>query len=120
MLSIGVTVCDKDFHLLSFLLEQIEERVKVEHEVIIIDNREQMLNVETTWQPTFKFGYNAFQFNARAKIIELAKGDYIWFIDGDDEVDYVDSFDYKEDIIVFSYESYPVRQSLRLGPQDHR
>lgn len=108
MLSIGVTVCDTDFHLLDNLLKQIEERVTVPHEVIIIDNREQSINVATDWKSDFQFGYNATQFNARAKIIELAEGDYIWFIDGDDEVDYVDSFDYKEDIIVFSYESYPV------------
>ena len=108
MLSIGVTVCDTDFTLLDLLLKQIEERVKIPHEVIIIDNREEFLNVATNWKSDFTFGYNATQFSARSKIIELANGDYIWFIDGDDGIDYVDSFDYTEDIIVFSYSSYPV------------
>ena len=116
MLSIGVTVCDTDYQLLSNLLKQIEERVTVPHEVIIIDNREQFINVAADWKPSFQFGYNATQFNARAKIIELAEGNYIWFIDGDDEIGYVDKFDYTEDIIVFSYESYPVGE-VHIKPQ---
>jgi len=108
MLSIGVTVCDTDYHLLDSLLEQIEERILIPHEVIIIDNREEFLNVATNWKADFAYGYNATQFSARSKIIELSKGNYIWFIDGDDEVHTVDCFNYTEDIIVFSYSSYPV------------
>lgn len=108
MLSIGITVCDKDYKNCSDILNQIKERVKVEHEVIIIDNREACINELTDWQATFAFGYNAYQFSARAKIIELAKGNYIWFVDGDDEVGEVNSLDYDEDIIAFSYATYPV------------
>lgn len=108
MLSIGVTVCDTDYHLLDSLLKQIDERVQIPHEVIIIDNREEFLNVLVKWKSGFTFGYNATQFSARSKIIELANGDYIWFIDGDDEIDYVDSFDYTEDIITFSYSTYKI------------
>lgn len=107
MLSIGITICDKDYQKLDSLLAQIEERIKIEHEVIIIDNREQFKDEKTSWTPSYSFGYNAYQFSARAKIIELAKGDYIWFVDGDDNVEEVDEFDYTEDIIVFSYHSYP-------------
>ncbi len=107
MISIGITICDKDFHNLDFLLQQIKEKIKCSYEIIIIDNREQLKEEKTAWQPTFQFGYNAYQFTARAKIIELAKGDYIWFIDGDDEIADVTNFNYKEDIIVFSYNDYP-------------
>jgi hypothetical protein len=108
LLSIGITICDKDYKLCENLLKQISEKVKIEHEVIIIDNREQFAAEETSWTPTYSFGYNAYQFSARAKIIELAKGDYIWFIDGDDDIRKIDSFDWTEDIITFSYSTYPI------------
>ncbi len=107
-LTIGITVCDNDFENCSELLKQISERIKIPHEVIIIDNREKCKDSETEWQASYSFGYNAYQFSARAKIFELAKGEYIWFIDGDDEIGTVDHFDYEEDIIVFSYSTYPV------------
>lgn len=107
MLTIGITICDKDYHNLDLLLPQIEEKVKCEHEVIIVDNREEFLDEKTDWLPTFQFGYNAYQFASRAKIIELAKGDFIWFIDGDDEIGEIKSCDYEEDIIIFSYNTYP-------------
>ena len=107
MISIGITVCDKDYKCLDSLLEQIEKKVTVEHEVIIIDNREKYLDEKTSWKATYSFGYNACQFSARAKIIEYAKGDYIWFIDGDDDIAEVKDFNYTEDIIAFAYNNYP-------------
>ena len=107
MLSIGITVCDKDYKNCSDILNQIKERVKVEYEVIIIDNREEFKDEPTDWQPTFAFGYNAYQFSARAKIIELAKGDYLWFIDGDDTIREINDMPFDADIITFSYNTYP-------------
>lgn len=115
MLTIGITVCDKDYKNCSAILEQIKERVKADHEVVIIDNREGYKDEPTEWKPSFAFGYNAYQFSARAKIIELAKGDYIWFVDGDDEVGEVNSLDYEEDIIAFSYATYPIT-NVHLTP----
>ena len=108
LLSIGITVCDKDYKLCKNLLKQINEKVKIEHEVIIIDNREQFAAEKTSWTSSYSFGYNAYQFSARAKIIELAKGDYIWFIDGDDDIREIDSFNWTEDVIAFSYSTYSV------------
>jgi glycosyltransferase involved in cell wall biosynthesis len=64
---------------------------------------EKNIDEKTSWKATYSFGYNACQFSARAKIIEYAKSDYIWFIDGDDEIGEIDNFDYDEDIIVFGY-----------------
>ncbi|MBR2724679.1 MAG: hypothetical protein IKB72_04510 [Ruminococcus sp.] len=107
MLSIIITVCDKDFENCENLTKQIEERVHIPHEVIIIDNREKSLSVETSWKADYAFGYNAFQFASRAKGIELAKGDYIWFIDGDDSIYEVKDIEFNVDILVFSYNNYP-------------
>ena len=107
MLSIVITVCDKDYENCENLTKQISERVHIPHEVIIIDNREEFLSAETSWKADYVFGYNAFQFASRAKGIELAKGDYIWFIDGDDTIRDIDEIDFDADIITFSYNNYP-------------
>lgn len=107
MLSIVITVCDKDYENCENLTKQIEERVHIPHEVIIIDNREKYLSEKTAWKASFAFGYNAFQFASRAKGIELAKGDYLWFIDGDDTIRDIDEIDFDADIITFSYNNYP-------------
>lgn len=112
MISIGIIVCDKDYLNCEKLLSQIKERVLVEHEVIIIDNRENNLDDKTSWKATFSFGYNAYQFAARAKIIELAKGDYIWFVDGDDCIIGLEEMPFTEDIIVYSYFNEPYGDGL--------
>ena len=36
-----------------------------------------------------------------------SKGDYIWFIDGDDTIRDIDEIDFDADIITFSYNNYP-------------
>lgn len=100
-LTIGITFCDKDCARMPHLLRQIEQRVKISHEVITIDNTEKGRMKQYV---TYSFGYNAYQYEARAKIIELAQGEYIWFIDGDDDiVGTIKEFPYTEDIIVFSF-----------------
>lgn len=48
MITIGLTVCDNDYKNCQNVLEQIKHKVKVKHEVIIIDNREKYKNVKTT------------------------------------------------------------------------
>lgn len=99
MITIGITFCDKDYQYYDRLVEQIKERVKLPYEIIVIDNTE---GNKLEDKADFAFGYNAFQFAARYKIIKLAKGDYIWFIDGDDEIlglDYISD----SDVIIFDY-----------------
>ena len=101
MITIGITFCDKDYQYYDRLINQIKERVKLPYEIIIIDNTE---GNKLGDKANFAFGYNALQFAARYKIIKMAKGDYIWFIDGDDEIvelDYISD----ADIIIFDYNS---------------
>ena len=83
MITIGIIFWDGDYRNCDKILKQIDERVKVDHETIIIDNTE---GNKLGQKATFAFGHNAYQFAARYKIIKMAKGDYLWFIDGDDEV----------------------------------
>ena len=101
MVSIGITFCDSDYQNYNKLTLQIKERVHVPYELIIIDNTE---GNKLGNKATFAFGYNAFQFAARYKIIKLAKGEYIWFVDGDDEVLGLNNNFETADIIAFSVE----------------
>lgn len=102
-LTIAITFWDKDQNNIPKLLNNIEENVKVEHEVITIDNREDT-TTKLSFTPTYSFGYNARQFNARKKALELAKGEFIWFIDGDDEIMELNSIS-DHDIQVYQYTS---------------
>ena len=113
MITIGLTVCDNDYENCQKVLDQIKHKVKVKHEVVIIDNREKFKDVKTKWKPTYSFGYDAYQFAARTKIIEYAKGDYLWFVDGDDEILELNEFNYTEDIIAYSF--YSCSQLNDLG-----
>lgn len=93
MLSIVILFCDKDVKYIPSLLENIKENISINYEIVLVDNRENNTD-KFTLDPEyqyFAFGYNARQVQGRKKGIELAKGDYIWFVDADDEVLEVDS-----------------------------
>lgn len=97
MLSIIIVYCDKDKDNLPNLLNQIKERVSVDYEIITISNC-----TEKDDNATFSFGYNAYQFEARKKALELAKGEFVWFIDGDDEIIALDKIE-DVDIAIYEY-----------------
>lgn len=84
-LSIVVLVCDKDKHLIPKLFKQIQNKVKIPYELILISNCTEPFRPEGDYK-YFAFGYNAYQVQARKKGVKLASGDYIWFVDADDEV----------------------------------
>lgn len=105
MLSIGIIFWEGDYKNYDFLLKRIKECVHVPYELIIIDNTE---GSKLKDKADYSFGYNAYQFSARYKIVELAKGDYIWFIDGDDDIFEVADFPYTEDVVVFGADTVGV------------
>lgn len=100
MITIGITFCDNDYSHYDRMIQQIGERIRIPHEVIVIDNTQ---GAKLGGRATFAFGYNAYQFAARYKIIKLAKGDYIWFVDGDDEVFELNELRFKDDILIFNF-----------------
>lgn len=102
--TIGMTFSDRDYFNVPLIIEQIKETVKCDYEIITIDNRDIYKNEPLLFEPTYSFGFNAYQFKARGKIIELANMDYIWFVDGDDYVLGLEDNNYDEDIIIYSYE----------------
>lgn len=113
MLSVIILFCDKDVKYIPSLLKNIKENLSIDYEIVLIDNREtnkDKLSIDPDIR-YFAFGYNARQVQGRKKGVELAKGDYIWFVDADDEILEVDSSfeklmqkDY--DIIVFDKSKY--------------
>lgn len=103
-LTIGILVSDKDRKYLPTLLAHIEERVKPAHEVIVCNNSSQEINLENTIVLNNGNG-NIYQLRGRKLIIEKAQGKYIWFVDGDDDVKYVEEdLELKNDIIEFDYD----------------
>ena len=108
MISVVVLFCDKDKEYISSLLKNIKDKMHVPYEVVLIDNRtDNSEKLVFKNCKMFSFGYNATQVQGRKKGVELAEGEYIWFVDADDEILEVSS-SYKKllsknyDIIVFN------------------
>lgn len=92
LLSICILFCDKDYQYINRLLKNIKDSCCVEYEVILIDNRvdksERLNFKKAKVYPCDKLG----QFNGRRLAISKAKGDYIWFVDADDNVHKMPTF----------------------------
>lgn len=84
-LSIVIIFCDKDFKYLSNIINNVEKFIKVEHEIILVDNRNDQTPFETKYKVVSK-GKNCYIFEGRRIGLDAATGDYVWFIDVDDEI----------------------------------
>lgn len=107
-LSIVILVCDKDYKMLPCLSYSIDKHIKVEHEICVCDNREkhkgESLGVHGI--KVFNAKENLFIFEGRRQtVLNCASGDYVWFIDADDDVTTLDEFNFDEDLICFNYVS---------------
>lgn len=132
-LSICVLFCDKDCHLAEKLSEKIVSCCSgvFDKEILFLDNRENNhdelhFNEDVK---VFSAGYNTYQLQGRKFLVSKATGDYIWFIDADDDIFYVDN-DFlsianqlKYDVISFSYmyENLPNKEwkKAEFGPEYH-
>lgn len=85
-LSVVVLFCDKDFKYVDGLCRQIEERVRVPHEIILVDNRDSIDRPCPDAFRTVVSGGNIGQYDARLEAVDKCRGEYIWFVDADDEV----------------------------------
>lgn len=102
MITVGIAFCDKDYFLVPALLKMVERHMKVDHEIVTVDNRDDH-GVDIGFEPTFSFGRNASALQARKKICELARGDYIWYVDADDYIIGDVDFEPTADICTFKY-----------------
>src|SRR5574344_242833 len=112
-LSICVLFCDKDCHLAELLSNKIYNNTAGinDKEILFLDNKENNHD-ELHFNECVKLytmGYNAYQLQGRKFLISKATGDYIWFIDADDDIYFVDNeiLDVADkliyDTIIFSY-----------------
>ena len=88
-LTIGILFCDKDVQYTKDLVEIIKERVHIPYELVFFDNRRADNTVDISYLNEYTVlntgKGNAMQVEGRRAIIKAAKGDYVWFIDADDE-----------------------------------
>lgn len=87
ILSIIVLFCDKDVKYVPQILKNIEEKVQIPHEVILVDNRDN----DKTDLPKGDYklvgkGYNTYQLEGRRLGLDIAKGQYTWYVDVDDTI----------------------------------
>ena len=109
MISIIVIISDKDYHLFGNILRTINETAGIPYELLVADNREEYKNVSLP-EGNYKLidmGGNKFQFLAKKRCIPLCKYDWIWVIDGDDEIinfPPVDDLSTDADMICYNFE----------------
>lgn len=115
-LTIIILFCDKDYQYIPNLLSRIDRKVICSFEVLLVDNRENYKDIKIPEIENFKRfhnievlskGYNLCQLAAKKYALQFARGNYIWFVDGDDEIeDTVTSYllnSIYTDICVFNY-----------------
>lgn len=119
-LSIVIPIIDRDVETITKKIEEIHARVKLSHEIIIVDNREEKRDFSIDFRDAkvVSKGYNCYQFEAKRYAAGFCSGEYIWFIDSDDsiyEVDVEIDCISKQDLIVFDFvETYdPIKEFNR-------
>lgn len=106
-LSIIILFCDKDVKYLYDLLKQLEGHVFCNYEIILIDNRTKDKTKIITKYKIIKPKENTYLFEGRRIGFENSTGDYIWFVDVDDDIIgdvYQDDFNQNTDVIQFYYD----------------
>src|SRR5574344_1048760 len=92
MLSIVILYCDRDWQFIEKLISSINNKLKICQQIICIDNRQntnEIINFQNA--EIHCLGYNMYQLAARKYAMQFVKGNYVWFIDADDDIYEVDS-----------------------------
>ncbi len=106
-LSIIVLFSDRDFNCVSDWIANTEKNVKVEHEIIIVDNTTDGVivqqNLETDCIKGVRGSKDLGCFAGRKLGFNNSKGQYIWHVDGDDDILPLKKFEYDADLVCFNY-----------------
>lgn len=107
MLSVIIATTDRDSNYINNLLVFIKNKIKIEHEVILVDNcleatffKEELINIHLKNKKPLNALLSKF------KGVKAANGERVWIIDADDEVyevseEYEKYINYPNDIIYF-------------------
>lgn len=85
-LSIVIIFCDKDRKYLEDFLKSVEEKVTCEHEVILVDNRNDKTEKIELPYKTVSPEKDCHILEGRRLGLDEATGEYVWFVDVDDEI----------------------------------
>jgi len=94
-LAIVSLFCDKDYQYIPSLLESIHKKVFCSYEVVLVDNREKNKDIPIPEIEEFlkvhkgiciSKGENLCQLAAKKWALEYTSSNYVWFIDGDDDI----------------------------------
>lgn len=85
-LSICIVFCDKDVNYLKDLIKQIENNIFISYEILLYDNRTSLSDLDIKHKILGQNGINELQSKARVELIKEASGEYIWFVDADDNI----------------------------------
>lgn len=86
-ISCVVLFYERDRKYLETLVDNINKNLSIEHEIILIDNRDdksEVIDIPTTVVHQMKC--NMLQFEARRWSVQFCSGDFVWFIDADDKI----------------------------------
>lgn len=101
-------MCDKDYQNVYNIVDKIKETALYDYEIFVMDNREKKKNIILNFENAklVDMGGNKYQFNAkREAVLNYCSGDYVWFIDCDDEIiDCPNIVDNTSEIICFNYD----------------
>lgn len=101
-LTVAIVYCDKDVKYVPELVKSVGECINFSHEIVLIDNTTSGTYIGGG--KYFCMGGNKYASMGRKKAVELAEGDYIWFVDADDEILPVPEFSDEDDMMIYSYE----------------
>lgn len=118
IITIGILFCDKDFKYIENLIALIKEKVLIPYELIFFDNRND-ISEDISFLNEYKVlntgNGNKFQVEGRKSIIQEAKGNYIWFIDADDEPLKID--DSFNDLLELNYDLFSFNYEKDFNPE---
>lgn len=101
-LSIIALFSDGDKHLFNKWLQNTEEKVKIEHEVIVVDNTSDG-SIKSDEVKVIRGGENLGIFQGRRLGFDNSCGEYIFYVDGDDDILSLTKFEYDADLVCFNY-----------------
>lgn len=85
-LSIVIIFCDKDRKYLESFLKNTEEKVTCSHEIILVDNRNDKTEKIELPYKTISPEKDCHILEGRRLGLDEAVGEYVWFVDIDDEI----------------------------------
>lgn len=114
-LSVIVLFSDGDKKCFSHWVESAKTKIKVEHELIAVDNTSDGSLPETEGVKIVRGSRDAGCFVGRKIGFKASCGEYIWYCDGDDEILTLAEFPFTADMVCFNYMAQRKGEDMGIG-----